>query len=918
MSLPGNYTSGEQFTAADENAVEAAVNVDTTAEATDASNIAVLQKTIPADYVITVASGTYTATPRAGSGLTAYSGTNFTTVLQNAVTALTPSGGGVGSAGGKIHICKGAYTMGNQVVVTGWEGITGTSNIPHSSLIIEGEGLATQITQNTSGQNAFVVKNLANVSFLDMFGTMGSSALSFILGDNSGAQSEMSFWGGVISVNTVSASTTAPPIYIKNFFDLTVPHLWAFSSAYHGIILENNSSSINYGNSYFGFVRAVAASGTPYAGVMLHSTNTTERLNLITFDNFECNGGYNGVYANGAQNITFNMVDLEANTVCLNLDSGTIGNAQTRVFTVKSGYLLPTSGGTGVSVNVNSGFHYIHAYIDTNGLSVPINDLQQFLNGNEYDIIVPDATSAGRISMASANIHKLRITTGNSYSDFFPAGTSTVTPSSTTDNTTSLATTAWVNTGIPAITHAASSKTTPVSADEIPLADSAASFGLKKLTFANLLAAIPGGVTGSTTPTSSDAAEWDSNLNLSANNVLEGLTSTATSGTAITLTIASSQILYLTGSTAQTVNLPTTSVPKGGDWVVINASTAATTVKSSAGTTVTILSAGTWSTFSALQATPTAGTHWNSLYSGVIAASGKSLTVNNTLTLAGTDGTTMTFPSTSATIARTDAANTFTGVQTMTSPSFTTPVLGTPSSGTLTNCTGLPITSINASTTLALGVGSIELGNASDTTLSRASAGTLAVEGSPVYTQANLYIGVPFTAAQFFRLSDQDPTAAFLMNTATADGNIFISGRTTNLTTLGAYVTTAGSSGAVVRFGLFLLVGATATLITDFGTVAATTSSTFISVTGSAAMVAGQQYMAVAVSQGAPTTKPTLAAMGTVDQWGTQVSASTGATLMTQGIGLRVGGNGAITGALSSGTTQASGLTPCIAGLCAT
>lgn len=45
-------------------------------------------------------------------------------------------------------------------------------------------------------------------------------------------------------------------------------------------------------------------------------------------------------------------------------------------------------------------------------------------------------------------------------------------------------------------------------------------------------------------------------------------------------------------------------------------------------------------------------------------ADGKTLTANSSLTLAGTDGTTMTFPATSATIARTDAANTFTGIQT--------------------------------------------------------------------------------------------------------------------------------------------------------------------------------------------------------------------------------------------------------------
>lgn len=44
-------------------------------------------------------------------------------------------------------------------------------------------------------------------------------------------------------------------------------------------------------------------------------------------------------------------------------------------------------------------------------------------------------------------------------------------------------------------------------------------------------------------------------------------------------------------------------------------------------------------------------------------ANGKVVTVNSTLTLAGTDSTVMTFPSTSATIARTDAGQTFTGTQ---------------------------------------------------------------------------------------------------------------------------------------------------------------------------------------------------------------------------------------------------------------
>jgi hypothetical protein len=75
--------------------------------------------------------------------------------------------------------------------------------------------------------------------------------------------------------------------------------------------------------------------------------------------------------------------------------------------------------------------------------------------------------------------------------------------------------------------------------------------------------------------------------------------------------------------------------------------------------------------------------------------------------------------------------------KTLTSPTLTTPALGTPASGTLTNCTGLPVAGITSSTSTALGVGSLEVGNASDTTISRSAAGVIAVEGVP------LFAGIP-------------------------------------------------------------------------------------------------------------------------------------------------------------------------------
>lgn len=69
-------------------------------------------------------------------------------------------------------------------------------------------------------------------------------------------------------------------------------------------------------------------------------------------------------------------------------------------------------------------------------------------------------------------------------------------------------------------------------------------------------------------------------------------------------------------------------------------------------------------------------------------ANGKTATINNTLTLAGTDSTTMTFPSTSATIARTDAAQTFTGTQT-----FANTVLTANAITATANAATIPVTS---------------------------------------------------------------------------------------------------------------------------------------------------------------------------------------------------------------------------------
>ena len=185
----------------------------------------------------------------------------------------------------------------------------------------------------------------------------------------------------------------------------------------------------------------------------------------------------------------------------------------------------------------------------------------------------------------------------------------------------------------------------------------------------------------------------DASGNISTNSIFQGFSVLAASGTTTTLTVSSYPNWYVTGSGGQTFQLPdATTLPNGATYTFNNnQSSGVITLNNNSGSSIISggIGSGGYVTL-VLQTNASAAGTWDYHFQTPANVSWTTNTFNYPGSFTGGtwNGSTVDVNRGGTGVTTSTGSG---SVVLSTSPTFVTPILGTPQSGTLTSCTGLPI-----------------------------------------------------------------------------------------------------------------------------------------------------------------------------------------------------------------------------------
>lgn len=320
----------------------------------------------------------------------------------------------------------------------------------------------------------------------------------------------------------------------------------------------------------------------------------------------------------------------------------------------------------------------------------------------------------------------------------------------------------------------------------------------------------------------------DTNGNIQVNNVQKGYTSVTSAGTTTTLTAASTYVQRITGTSAQTIQLPdTTTLTNGHVFIIDNDSTGAVTINSSTSTLIDTVSPGALGYFFVEDNTLNTAAAWGkyAYLPGSIDWGASSVAGVPSITTSSADFTLVT-----------PTAATASNAVTITTGTTTT---GGGTSGTVTVTTGIGAGSSNSSgsLTLSTGTGSGSGGGSGNITIDTGGKSGSGTTGTITIGSTNasaITIGRSSFATTVAGTLTATPTAGTITTGATGAGYMGLpqalsggSGTTPNTTT--AYTIQAIDAGTHIYSTATrtITIPTNATLALPIGT-----TLTFVALTG--------------------------------------------------------------------------------------